>query len=61
VDDIAAHRKLTRIWGAEAGRATTTDRVLVVSPTELGRRRAVAGATLPVDWTWPSPSWTRLG
>ena len=61
VDDIAAHRKLTRIWGAEAGRATTTDRVLVISPTELGRRRALAGATLPVDWTWPPPSRTRLG
>ncbi len=60
VDDIAAHRKLTRIWGAEAGRATTTDRVLVIAPTELGRRRALAGATLPVDWTWPPPSRTRL-
>ncbi|HXR26465.1 MAG TPA: DNA methyltransferase [Candidatus Baltobacteraceae bacterium] len=61
VDDIAAHRKLTRIWGAEAGRATTTDRVLVISPTELGRRRALAGATLPVDWTWPPSPRARLG
>ncbi|HTS15130.1 MAG TPA: DNA methyltransferase [Candidatus Sulfotelmatobacter sp.] len=60
VDDIAAHRKLTKIWGAEAGRATTTDRVLVISPTELGRRRALAGAGLPVDWTWPPASRMRL-
>lgn len=53
VDDIATHRKLTRLWGAEAGRATKVDRLLVMSPTELGRRRALAGARLPVDWTWP--------
>jgi site-specific DNA-methyltransferase (adenine-specific) len=53
LDDIAAHRKMTKIWGAEAGRTTKTDRLLVMAPTELGRRRALAGASLPVDWTWP--------
>ena len=52
-DDIAAHRKLTKIWGSAAGRATKVDRMLVMAPTELGRRRALAGASLPVDWTWP--------
>jgi len=52
-DDIAAHRKMTKIWGAEAGRTTKTDRLLVMAPTELGRRRAIAGASLPVDWSWP--------
>ncbi len=52
-DDIAAHRKMTKIWGSEAGRTTKTDRLLVIAPTELGRRRALAGASLPVDWTWP--------
>ncbi|MFI5261087.1 MAG: DNA methyltransferase [Candidatus Limnocylindrales bacterium] len=60
VDDIAAHRKLTRVWGAEAGRATTTDRLLVIAPTELGRRRALAGATVPIDWTWPPSARLRL-
>jgi site-specific DNA-methyltransferase (adenine-specific) len=59
-EEIAAHRKSTRIWGAEAGRATRTDRLLVVAPTELGRRRALAGAALPVDWSWPPPPRPRL-
>lgn len=53
-DDVAAHRKLTKLWGAEAGRATKVDRLLVMAPTELGRRRALAGAGRPVDWTWPT-------
>jgi hypothetical protein len=53
VDDIHAHRKMTQLWGDEAGRATQTDRILVLGATEAGRRRAVAGAKLPVDWTWP--------
>jgi hypothetical protein len=53
VDDIHAHRKMTQLWGDEAGRATQTDRILVLGATEAGRRRAVAGARLPVDWTWP--------
>jgi len=44
---------MTKIWGAEAGRTTKTDRLLVMAPTELGRRRAIAGASLPVDWSWP--------
>ena len=59
LDDIAAQRKMTKIWGAEAGRTTKTDRLLVMAPDELGRRRALAGATVPVDWTWPSAA--RLG
>ena len=52
-DDVHAHRKMTQLWGEEAGRATQTDRFLVLAATEVGRRRAVAGASLPVDWTWP--------
>jgi site-specific DNA-methyltransferase (adenine-specific) len=53
LDDVHAHRKMTKLWGEEAGRATQTDRILVLGATELGRRRALAGAPLPVDWTWP--------
>jgi hypothetical protein len=52
-DKIAANRKLTRLWGVERGRATATDRILLLSPTEHGRRRAVASSDLPVDWSWP--------
>jgi hypothetical protein len=52
-DEVAANRKMTRLWGDEAGRATKTDRILVLGATEAGRRRALAGADLPVDWTWP--------
>jgi DNA methylase len=53
MDDVHAHRKMTRLWGDEAGRATTTDRILVLGATETGRRRALAAAALPVDWSWP--------
>ncbi len=53
VDDVAAGRKMTKLWGDEAGRATKVDRILVLGATEGGRRRAVSGARLPVDWTWP--------
>ncbi|HET9344066.1 MAG TPA: DNA methyltransferase [Candidatus Limnocylindrales bacterium] len=53
LDDVAAHRKMTKLWGDEAGRATKTDRLLVLGATEAGRRRALAGAATPVDWTWP--------
>ena len=35
-------RKMTKLWGAEAGRATKTDRILVLGATEAGRRRALA-------------------
>jgi site-specific DNA-methyltransferase (adenine-specific) len=56
-DEVAANRKMTRLWGDEAGRATKTDRILVLGSTEAGRRRALAAADLPIDWTWPS---TRL-
>ena len=48
-----ANRKMTKLWGDEAGRATKTDRILVLGATEAGRRRALAGAPLDVDWTWP--------
>ncbi|MET1233086.1 MAG: DNA methyltransferase [Candidatus Limnocylindrales bacterium] len=54
LDDVAAQRKMTKIWGSEAGRTTKTDRFLVMAPTEQGRRRALAGASLPIDWSWPS-------
>jgi site-specific DNA-methyltransferase (adenine-specific) len=53
LDDVAADRKMTKLWGAEAGRATKTDRILVLGATEAGRRRALAGAGVDVDWTWP--------
>ena len=53
LDDVAAHRKMTKLWGAEAGRATKTDRILVLGATEAGRRRALAGAATPVEWEWP--------
>jgi DNA methylase len=53
LDDVAAHRKMTKLWGDEAGRATKTDRILVLGATEAGRRRALAGAQIDVDWTWP--------
>ena len=53
LDDVAAVRKMTKLWGDEAGRATKTDRILVLGATEAGRRRALAGAGVDVDWTWP--------
>jgi DNA methylase len=53
LDRVAAHRKMTKLWGDEAGRATKLDRILVLGATEVGRRRALAGAGTPVDWTWP--------
>ncbi len=53
LDDVAAVRKMTKLWGDEAGRATKTDRILVLGASEAGRRRALAGADHDVDWTWP--------
>jgi site-specific DNA-methyltransferase (adenine-specific) len=53
IDDVAADRKMTKLWGAEAGRATKTDRILVLGATETGRRRALAGAATPIEWDWP--------
>jgi site-specific DNA-methyltransferase (adenine-specific) len=50
-DPVEDTRKLTRIWGSGAGRATRVDRLLVVAPTEAGVRRARAAAGLPVDWS----------
>ena len=35
-DEVAANRKMTRLWGDEAGRATKTDRILVLGATEAG-------------------------
>jgi hypothetical protein len=52
-DEIAPHRKMTKIWGAQAGSATQLDRILAVAPSEAGRQRALAGLRVPVDWTWP--------
>jgi site-specific DNA-methyltransferase (adenine-specific) len=52
-DEVAAVRKMTKLWGAEAGRATKTDRILVLGATEAGRRRAVSAARNPIDWDWP--------
>ena len=53
LDDIAAGRKMTKLWGPEAGQATKTDRILVLGATEAGRRRALAAAGTPIDWDWP--------
>jgi site-specific DNA-methyltransferase (adenine-specific) len=53
LDDVAANRKMTKLWGDEAGRATKVDRILVLGANEAGRRRAVAAASTPIDWTWP--------
>jgi len=52
-DDVAAGRKMTKLWGDEAGQATKADRIVVLSTSEAGRRRALNGASLPIDWTWP--------
>jgi site-specific DNA-methyltransferase (adenine-specific) len=56
LDDVAAMRKMTKLWGTEAGRATKTDRILVLGATEAGRRRALSSASLDIDWTWPQRS-----
>jgi hypothetical protein len=53
VDDVAANRKMTKLWGDEAGRATKVDRILILGATEAGRRRALASASTPIEWTWP--------
>jgi site-specific DNA-methyltransferase (adenine-specific) len=53
LDDVPAGRKMTKLWDDEAGRATKTDRILVLGATELGRRRALDGAGLDIDWSWP--------
>jgi site-specific DNA-methyltransferase (adenine-specific) len=53
MDDVAAGRKMTKLWGDEAGQATKLDRILVLATTEAGRRRALNGANLPIDWDWP--------
>lgn len=55
-DDVAAGRKMTKLWGDEAGQATKLDRILILSTSEAGRRRAVNGAGLPIDWEWPRRS-----
>ncbi len=56
LDDVAAVRKMTKLWGSEAGRATKTDRILVLGATEAGRRRALASAAVDVEWAWPPRS-----
>jgi hypothetical protein len=53
LDDVSAGRKMTKLWGDEAGRATKTDRILVLGATESGRRRALSSAGLDIDWSWP--------
>lgn len=53
IDRIAAGRKMTRLWGEEAGRATKVDRILVLGATRRGCRRALGAATIPVDWQRP--------
>ena len=51
LDTVAANRKMTKLWGDEAGRATKTDRILVLGATEAGRRRALAAAPVDIDWS----------
>jgi hypothetical protein len=46
LDDVAAGRKMTKLWGDEAGQATKLDRILVLATSEAGRRRAINGAGL---------------
>ena len=56
LDDVAAGRKMTKLWGDEAGRATKTDRILVLGATEVrpspgpgrgrSRRRLVLAAAV---------------
>jgi len=53
LDDVAAGRKMTKLWGDEAGQATKLDRILILATSEAGRRRAISGAGLPIDWEWP--------
>jgi hypothetical protein len=55
-DEVAAGRKMTKLWGDEAGQATKADRIIVLATSEAGRRRAISGATLPIDWEWPPRS-----
>ncbi len=55
-DSVEPGRKITRMWGAEAGRATFTDRLLILGASEAGRRRALAGAVTPVDWRRGRPA-----
>jgi hypothetical protein len=59
-DDVAAGRKMTKLWGDEAGQATKLERILMLSTGEAGRRRAVHGADLPIDWDWPPRAPRRL-
>jgi hypothetical protein len=56
LDDVAAGRKMTKLWGDEAGQATKLDRILVLGTSEAGRRRAISGANLPIGWDWPPRS-----
>ena len=56
LDDVEAGRKMTKLWGDEAGQATKLDRILVLATTEVGRRRAISGSSLPIDWSWPPRS-----
>ncbi|MDQ3554852.1 MAG: site-specific DNA-methyltransferase, partial [Chloroflexota bacterium] len=49
-DPVAPRLKVTRMWGAEAGRATAVDRLLILGASESGRRRALAGAPVPIEW-----------
>ncbi len=51
LDTVERGRKLTRLWGERAGDASHTDGLLVIAPTEAGRRRAFASAALPTDWS----------
>ena len=32
------------------------NRILALATSEAGRRRAISGATLPIDWEWPPRS-----
>ncbi|GAC1671406.1 MAG: hypothetical protein NVS9B8_14450 [Candidatus Limnocylindrales bacterium] len=53
LDTVAAGRKMTKLWGAEAGQATKTDRILVLGEKEAGRRSDLARPRTPLDWDWP--------
>ena len=43
LDPVAAPRKMTKLWGEEAGQATKVDRILVLATSEGGRRARSPG------------------
>jgi len=53
LDDVAAGRKMTKLWATKRAKPPNWTGILVLSTSEAGRRRAIYGASLPIDWSWP--------